>query len=167
MEHVIFIEGNVNHPLTIDPSVWIFDDRKVDLNTYFQAEKESEDELVSYTKRMSAQFDKAMIEGSEPPKPEEMNKPLYKKEILLNGSFGMPIEPFINNSLPNENAKEVIVVTKDGEQFTYPFDVGKKFILGFSKDGKPLREDGPVHVYLDDGSNQHNPIKNVRKIVIK
>lgn len=167
MEQVIFIEGNVHHSLTIDPSVWIFDDRKVDLNTYFDEEKEYEDEDTIYTKKISAQFDKEMLEGSEPPKPEDMNRPLYKKEILLNGTFGMPLEPFIMNCEPNGDAQQLIVVTKDDEQHTFSFDEGKKIILGFSKNGKPLREDGPVHVYLHDGSNKENPITDVRKIIIK
>ena len=32
-------------------------------------------------------------------------------------------------------------------------------ILCFSNNGKPLKEDGPVHVYFGDGSNKQNPIK--------
>lgn len=30
-EFVFFITGKVKKPLTIDPSVWIFDERKIDL----------------------------------------------------------------------------------------------------------------------------------------
>ena len=34
-------------------------------------------------------------------------------------------------------------------------------LLKFSHKGKPLREDGPVHVLKKDGSNINTPIKNV------
>ena len=34
--------------------------------------------------------------------------------------------------------------------------------MNFSKDGKMLKEDGPVHLYFADGSNRDNPLKNVR-----
>ena len=36
--------------------------------------------------------------------------------------------------------------------------------LKYSQDGKPLLEDGPIHVLLRDGSNIDNPIKNVSAI---
>ena len=39
---------------------------------------------------------------------------------------------------------------------TLPLETVKNAILGFSKEGKPLKEDGPVHLYFNDGSNQQN-----------
>ena len=35
MEKIVHIKGKVKFPITLDPSVWIFDDRKFDLDTYF------------------------------------------------------------------------------------------------------------------------------------
>ncbi len=35
---------------------------------------------------------------------------------------------------------------------TLPLETVNKAILGFSKEGKPLKEDGPVHLYFNDGS---------------
>jgi hypothetical protein len=166
MEFVVFIAGEVETPITIDPSVWIFDERKVDLDTYFLNNAvEIEDEETKYTKRMSAQWDKELTEGSEPPKPEDSNKILYKKEVLLNGSFAMPFEPFLNNSKPKGNAQKIIIETAN-ESVTIPLAKGKELLLGFSKKGKPLREDGPIHVYFHDGSNQDNPITDVKKFII-
>ena len=39
MEIIIPIKGAVTYQLTLDPTVWIFDDRKLDLKTYFPGEK--------------------------------------------------------------------------------------------------------------------------------
>lgn len=169
MEQVILIEGNVRHSLTLDPSVWIFDDRKIDLNSYFEdgqkeTAKEDEDNEEAYIKKIAAQFDKEMLGEKEPPK----KTPFYKeKEKMLTGSFGMPLEPFLLNAEPKKDAKEIVVVTKEGKTFPFPIEEGLKLILGFSKDGKPLKDDGPVHVYVHDGSNKDNPIRHVQKIIVK
>ena len=42
MESIIPIKGKVKYKLTLDPSVWIFDDRRIDLKTYFTKPKEEE-----------------------------------------------------------------------------------------------------------------------------
>ncbi|GAE32652.1 hypothetical protein [Alkalihalobacillus hemicellulosilyticus] len=62
-EFVFFIEGRVQHPLTIDPTVWIFDERKVDLNTYFNEQANKEDADTIYKKAISAQWDKEILEA--------------------------------------------------------------------------------------------------------
>ena len=41
VESIVFINGKVKFPITIDPLVWIFDDRKVEIDTYFSNEKEA------------------------------------------------------------------------------------------------------------------------------
>ena len=40
MENIILLSGKVKYSITLDPTVWIFDDRKVDLSTYFSATNE-------------------------------------------------------------------------------------------------------------------------------
>ncbi|MEB1809940.1 MAG: peptidyl-prolyl cis-trans isomerase [Bacillaceae bacterium] len=167
MEFVVFINGKVSHPLTIDPSVWIFDERKVDLNTYFDLPKDEEDELTKYTKAISKQWDKEITEGSEPPKPTNDNVIKYKRQELENGTFGMPFLPFILNAQPDKGVSEVIVETHDGRKEIFSLDVAKQFILQFSQVGKPLKEDGPVHILFGDGSNRNNPIKNVKQFTLK
>ncbi|MED4079770.1 peptidyl-prolyl cis-trans isomerase [Halalkalibacterium halodurans] len=161
-EFVFFIEGNVNHPLTIDPTVWIFDERKVDLTTYFQELATKEDEMTAYKKAISKQWDKEITEGSEPPRPDTNGNVIkYEKQKLIHGSFGMPFMPFLKNSEPDSDAKTVTVVCADGNEHSFPIDEAAQFILGFAKNGSPLREDGPVHVYFGDGSNESTPIINV------
>mgnify|MGYP001051368502 CR=1 FL=1 len=46
---IVTITGNVKYPITLDPSVWIFDDRKFDLDQFFsdfREVKDEEDDLV-------------------------------------------------------------------------------------------------------------------------
>ncbi|WP_052044319.1 hypothetical protein [Alkalihalobacillus alcalophilus] len=76
----------------------------------------------------------------------------------------MPLEPFLLHTNPKENANKVKIITKSGEEFTYDFEVARKLIAGFSKEGKPLKEDGPIHLYHGDGTNLDSPIKEVSEI---
>ena len=52
MSEILFINGKVRFPITIDPTVWIFDDRKVDLTTYFDEKRENTSELEAYLKTL-------------------------------------------------------------------------------------------------------------------
>lgn len=52
MSEILFINGKVRFPITIDPTVWIFDDRKVDLTTYFDETRENTSELEAYLKTL-------------------------------------------------------------------------------------------------------------------
>ena len=52
MSEILFINGKVRFPITIDPTVWIFDDRKVDLTTYFDETRENTSELETYLKTL-------------------------------------------------------------------------------------------------------------------
>ena len=52
MSEILFINGKVRFPITIDPTVWIFDDRKVDLTTYFDETRENTSELEVYLKTL-------------------------------------------------------------------------------------------------------------------
>lgn len=158
MADIIEIKGNVRYKITLDPSVWIFDERIVDLDTYFSnpdsQEKQEDDE-----KKFAASWAREVQEGATPPGARK-RKTKFAKEKLLSGSFGIPLAPFLKNAEPVEGSTTLIVETKDGKQ-SFSLEEGKQFILGFSHKGKPLREDGPIHVYFPDGSNKNDPIKHV------
>lgn len=167
-EFVFFIEGEVNRPLTIDPTVWIFDERKVDLTTYFDELDSMDDELTAYQKSISAQWDKERTEGSEPPNPNRNGNLIrYNKQALINGSFGMPLKPFLTNADPTESALSLRIETENGEAHVCSLEAASNLIIGFAKDGQPLRENGPVHIYFGDGSNADNPITHVKRLVIE
>ncbi|WP_026574748.1 hypothetical protein [Bacillus sp. UNC438CL73TsuS30] len=165
MDKIILISGNSKYTITLDPSVWIFDDRRIDLTTYFSLEKEDKDPLEEYTKAVSKHWDREIMEGAVYP-PTLKTEKKYEKIKMLTGTFGIPLKPFLQNAEPNSDAKMVVVETPEGE-IEFPLEEAFEFILKFSEDGKPLTSDGPVHLYYGDGSNQHNPIKNVKQFNIK
>ena len=166
-EFVFFIEGDVSHPLTVDPTVWIFDERKVDLDTYFDEVQSLDDDETAYKKAISAQWDKEITEGSEPPRLDSNdNKLSYNKKKLQEGSFGMPLKPFLLNAEPQSEITKVEVMQANGHSQTFDYSHVQSAIVGFSHKGKPLRTDGPIHFYFGDGSNRNDPIRNVSKIIL-
>lgn len=164
MENIIILSGKVKYTITLDPTVWIFDDRKVDLTTYFSTTSNPSNDLEEYTKSVSKHWDREIIEGAVYP-PTLKTEKKYEKEKVLTGSFGIPFQPFLENAEPEGNATTLIIKTSATEH-EISLDIAKELILGFSEIGKPLSEDGPVHVYFGDGSNQQHPIKNVRDFII-
>jgi len=85
----------------------------------------------------------------------------FEKVKVLTGTFGIMFDPFLKNAEPLEEASSLVIETNTGD-ISIPLEEGYSLILQYSKEGKPLREDGPVHILYPDGSNQNNPIKNVK-----
>jgi hypothetical protein len=165
VETIIPIKGAVTYQLTLDPTVWIFDDRKLDLTTYFNTEKVEEDN-EKYLRDMGAHWSREIMEGAVFP-PTLKTERKFDRKGMLTGTFGMAIKPFLNNAEILPSAKEVVFECNTNEEFTFSIEQVENFVLKFSQDGKPLLEDGPVHVLFGDGSNIDNPIKNVRAIRIQ
>ncbi|MGE6258610.1 peptidyl-prolyl cis-trans isomerase [Heyndrickxia sporothermodurans] len=157
---IISINGEVKFPITLDVGTWIFDDRKIDLNTYFDKNQADVNEEEEYTKSVGAFFDREIKEGAISP-PTLKSERRFLKEKLLTGTFGIKFEPFLNNAEPKETAKSLIIETNE-KAITIPLEDGYNLILAFSKNGKALKEDGPVHILFEDGSNKDQPIKNVK-----
>lgn len=158
MDTILPIKGKVKFPITLDAGVWIFDDRKIDLNTYF-SEDHKEDDEEEFTVA-SKHWDRVIKEGNVSP-PTLKSERQFEKTKLLTGTFGISLKPFLENAEPEKDASTFVIET-DSKDISYPLENAYDFILAFSKDGKPLREDGPVHVLHSDGSNRNNPIKFVK-----
>ena len=165
METIISITGAVQYKLTLDPTVWIFDDRKLDLTTYFDQEKEAVDD-EKYLREVGAHWSREIMEGAVFP-PTLKTERKFDRKGMLTGTFGMEIKPFLNNAEVHADAKEVVFECANDEEHTFSIEKAQHFIFKFSQDGKPLLEDGPVHVLFADGSNVENPIKFVRSIRIQ
>ncbi|WP_274309341.1 peptidyl-prolyl cis-trans isomerase [Solibacillus daqui] len=165
VETIIPVKGAVKFQLTLDPTVWIFDDRKLDLNTYFVTEKAEEDN-EKYLRDMGAHWSREIMEGAVFP-PTLKTERKFDRKGMLTGTFGMEIKPFFNNAEIQTDAKEVVFECVNNEEHTFSIEEAQNFIFKFSQDGKPLLEDGPVHVLFADGSNVDNPIKFVRAIRIQ
>jgi hypothetical protein len=165
MENIILITGKVKFTITLDPGVWIFDDRRLDLTTYFSTEKEQMNELEEYKKAISKHWDREIMEGSIQP-PTLKSEKRFEKEKILTGTFGIPLRPFLQTSEPLSDAGVLVISSTDGDheiQLAEAFEL----ILGFSDHGKPLSTDGPVHAYFGNGVNKQNPIKNIKKFIVK
>ncbi|WP_010192809.1 hypothetical protein [Bacillus sp. m3-13] len=166
MENIIRIEGKVNFSITLDPGVWIFDDRRIDLDTYFTEQKrEKTDELEEYTKAVSKHWEREIREGAISP-PTLKSERKFEKEKLLNGTFGIKFGPFLHNAEPQPDSTKVVFVGADAE-LEVDIPTAQEIILAFSKNGKPLKENGPVHIYFEDGSNHSEPLTGVHKIIVK
>lgn len=165
MESIIPIKGKVKYRITLDPGVWIFDDRKVDLNTYFKEEQPSDSSLEEYTKSISKHWDREITEGAVYP-PTLKTEVKFQKEKVLNGSFGILFKPFLENAEPDAEAS-IVIVESGTEKVKLPLSEAYSLVLGFSKNGKPLKEDGPLHIYYQDGSNIETPIKNVTGFTVE
>lgn len=167
MSEIIQLSGNIQYKITLDPSVWIFDDRKIEFDKAFETTNEQhEDDENNYTKKMSEQWEKERAHGvSFPPVNQSVKR--LEKEKVLTGTYVMSFAPFVEHAEPAEDVKNVKIIQNDGTSLTFPLATIKDAFLLFAKDGKPLREDGPVHLYFRDGSNRDNPIKNIAQFIFK
>jgi hypothetical protein len=165
MERIIPIKGEVKFKITLDPGVWIFDDRRIDLNTFFTTEHIEKDELAEYTKRMSAHWSREIMEGSTNP-PTIQTEKKYEKTKMLTGTFGIYLHHFLKNAEVKENATKVVIETENGEH-SFSLEEAQTLIFKFSQDGKPLHDDGPAYILKSDGSNLENPIKHVNAVRVE
>ncbi|MFJ7954612.1 peptidyl-prolyl cis-trans isomerase [Lysinibacillus sp. NPDC096418] len=163
MEIIIPIKGAVIYQLTLDPTVWIFDDRKLDLNTYFSAKGEEEDADTKYMREVGAHWSREIMEGATFP-PTLKSERKFDRKGMETGTFGIELRHFLKNAEIKPEATKIVIECKDGEEHDFTIEAANTLILKYSQDGKPLFEDGPVYVIFGDGSNIDNPIKHVLAI---
>jgi hypothetical protein len=165
MENIIFIKGRVKFPITLDPGVWIFDDRKKDLNDFFKEDTNEPSLDEVYTKAISKHWDREIMEGAVFP-PTLKTEKKFEKERLLNGTFAIELFPFLKNAEPSFEAKTLIIETEN-DRIPLTMDEAESIILLFSINGKPITEDGPVHLYFKRGNDKNQPIKNIRAFIVE
>lgn len=161
---IVPISGNVTYAITLDPTVWIFDDRKIEFESAFDhitEHQDEEDEIEKASKRWDREVYQQEI---NPPINKSISK--FEREKILKGSYVMPIEEFIRHAEAKSDAETATLIVEDGEDVTVSLEELKNSYLLFAIDGKPLKEAGPVHFYHKDGSNRDNPVKSLKKIVI-
>lgn len=160
---IVPITGNVTYPITLDPTVWIFDDRKIEFDHAFEHTSEIDDENDDL-KKASERFNREIHQGSaKPPVNRSIKK--FEREKILKSTYVMPLADFIANAEVKPEAEDVTLVTKEGEIMISLQELKQSYFL-FAREGKPLKEDGPVHLYFKDGSNKAHPIKNITKVII-
>ncbi|MFC4556978.1 hypothetical protein ACFO3D_01990 [Virgibacillus kekensis] len=160
---IVPITGNVTYSITLDPTVWIFDDRKVLLEEAFSDQlnnQEEGDELEKASQRWSREVYQQKI---NPPVNKSISR--FERDKILENSYVMPINEFVDHAEIKDDAKDVTLLSGSGET-TISLENLKNSYLLFAIDGKPLQEEGPVHLYFQDGSNKDNPIKGIEKIIV-
>ncbi|MEQ6376178.1 hypothetical protein RZN25_04990 [Bacillaceae bacterium S4-13-56] len=162
MNGIIQIKGKVKYPITLDPSVWIFDDRKVQWEQAFQSlQKDDEDQTA---KNYAKQFSQALYQQKLDP-PVNRSLTNFEKKQSLEESFVIPIKPFLTNAQPEES-KEALLDTTSGK-ITIPYSRLVDSFLLFAVKGKPITDEGPVHLYFGDKSNYDTPIKGIQNIIFE
>ncbi|TXL67564.1 hypothetical protein FHP05_00670 [Cerasibacillus terrae] len=161
---IVPIVGNVTYPITLDPTVWIFDDRKILLEEAFLHTSEKEMTEEEKYKNAIQNNDWYHHEHIKPP----VNKSISKKEReeALKNSYVMPIHHFLEHAEINSDAKNVSLETNKGNINISLNQLWNSYLL-FAVNGKIVSENGPVHLYFKDGSNQDKPIKGISKIIIE
>lgn len=136
------LDGAVKHALTIDPTVWIFDERKRNIEELDDPTPRDDE---AYYAKMGKAWDDGLTQGTR----VDHNKPMTRtdKDAALRDSFAMPFGPFLANAEPLPEATHVSFY---GETvLTLPIFEAASVYLQFSKDGKVLH-DGPVYVLYGD-----------------
>ena len=159
---IVPILGNVSFQITMDPTVWIFDDRKIILEDAFTNEIQKED--VDQTKLAAERWENAISRTAKPPVNKSLTK--HERENILKYSYVMPIQDFLDYAEINKDAKHARLETDTNNVTINLEDLYNSYFL-FALEGKPLKEDGPVHLLYKDGSNKDNPIKGIKKIIIE
>lgn len=156
MTQIVQVTGKVKFPIVLDPSSWIFDNRKIEWNDYIE-QRVTIDDVIENKKDERA--------GSAVPRLVEV-KVKYDKERWLTDSFVIPVAPFLNNSEPEPDSQTVCFERSQGDTVRIPLDVFKEGVLVFSKNGKILQEDGPLQ-FCNLKDFKDNPIVGINKIVLE
>ena len=134
---IVTLTGNVNFTITLDPSVWIFDDRKILLEEAFTEKKEinEEDALKAAAQRWDDTVQAYPPSRMKPPVNKSLSK--HEREQVLENSYVMPISDFLNHAEIKDDAKDVTLVTKK-IQVNITVDQREESYRLFSINGKPL-----------------------------
>ncbi|MFC3419806.1 hypothetical protein ACFOLA_09990 [Salinicoccus hispanicus] len=145
---IIQIMGNVRFQITLDPSTWIFDDRKEELDKIL--ENDADDERIDFSD--SKEWNRQIIEGTTKP-PTLKSEKKFKKQQLLEGTFAICLKPFLEYTEPTSGEDAMITFTHhEAQTTTLPYDERHMFYAHFSQDGKQLYEDGLIDVLvINDG----------------
>ncbi|MCU7557607.1 hypothetical protein ROU88_01410 [Macrococcus capreoli] len=142
---MIQIKGKVKFNITLDPSTFIFDDRKVEMEQLLNGQTTGEETI---TFQDNYEWNREILEGASKP-PTLISEKKYKKQALLEGTFLMNMHHFIINAEPDSDATHV-ALSNEATTVQIPLEALKGLYFQFSKDGKRLYEDGMVDAFVYD-----------------
>lgn len=156
---IIQILGNVRYQITLDPSAWIFDDRKEDLDKLLAAQ--SDDEEINFDD--SKEWNRQIIEGSTKP-PTLKTEKKFKKKQLLEGTFVICMEPFFEYTEPERGEESMITFNHDENSTILPYRDRSKIFAQFSNEGKRLYDDGMIDILLIENGQIKQRLNHVSGI---
>jgi len=160
---IVQLKGNVRFPITLDPTVWIFDDRKIVLDDAFKIQEWDEND-PDFLRRKAEIFEEVYLSKSNKP-PTQKTVATYRKDDVLNHSYVMPLKDFVLNAEANQDAKRALL-HRANDSVAISYEQLLESVALFAVNGKPLVEDGPIHLIFGDGSNKDEAITNVQSIEI-
>ena len=115
MDYIILIKGKVKYQITLDPTVWIFDERKKELDDILEGKEsfaEKQTSQAEFIKKTSLQWERAITQGASQPTglKEEAGQ---RENQELAGNYCMPLKPFLENAEPLEDAQNLIIETRN------------------------------------------------------
>lgn len=161
---IVQLTGNINYNITLDPTVWIFDDRKVLFEEAFSNSQDKEQVEIDALEITANRWSQEVYQHrTRPPVNKSISK--FEREKILKNSYVMPIYEFLSHAEVKPNTTDVTLVTLNHDVNITLAELQDCYLL-FAIKGKPLKNDGPVHLYFKDGSNQDNPITGIQKIIV-
>lgn len=148
----------------MDPTVWIFDDRKILLEDAFTKKSSGPDKVNEFNKTAQRLGQEVYQQSIKPPVNKSIKR--FEREQILKSSYVMPIKDFIDHAEVKPDAEEATLLTAN-EEVNIPLETLINCFLLFAVDGKPLKQEGPVHLFYNNGTNRDNPIKGIKEIIIK
>jgi len=114
-------------------------------------------------REVGAHWSREIMEGATFP-PTLKSERKFDRKGMETGTFGIELSHFLKNADIKPEATTIVIECEESKEYPFTIEEANTLILKYSQDGKPLMEDGPVHVLYRDGSNVDNPIKNVLAI---
>ena len=155
MSSIVQISGKVHFQIVLDPSSWIFDDRKIEWQDFISEKVTIKDVTENREERAGAALPRMIERGIK-----------YDKDRWTKDSFVIPVGPFLKNAEPQEDATSVLFEREGLADITVPLDTVLEGVFIFSHEGKILKADGPLQ-FCDLKAYKEAPIKGISKIVIE
>lgn len=159
---IIQLTGNVRYQITLDPSTWIFDDRKIKIEDLLSNTEDGEE----ITFNDETEWNRQIIEGETKP-PTLKSEKKHKKRELLESSFVINLAPFLEYAEAYEDEQAKIVFVHNAGETELPYAARESFYAHFSKEGKRLHEDGLFDLLVVENGIEKERLIYVTKIEFK